>query len=398
MPRPSLSVLQHFPRSGNVADLTTKYVGITLRNPLIVGSAGITGRAELIARASDAGVGAVVMKSLGDRTWKSPRMGVLNRGKDLRSTTFYSVEGHAKLDERQYADEVAKAIATVDIPVIPSFTCLNDEDWVRRAKLLEEAGAPAMEADISCPHGAHVLIGCDSLSEVKRVTALLKSTVKVPVIPKLTPQAADPVAAALDAEAGGGDAVVMFNRFTGLDVDVRAQQPILHGGLAGHGGPWAIYYAMRWISMAYPKLKIPISSSGGVFDWEDAVKMLLVGATTVQTCTAVILKGYGVATEMVRGLERYMDEMGHRTVDEFRGLAARRLQGAATIDRTRQYLAKIDPYLCTECGECAKLCIYDAPNATADGPYAIDDGCAGCGLCAYLCPSGAITVGKVAAR
>lgn len=381
-----------------MADLTTKYVGITLRNPLIVGSAGITGRAELIARASDAGVGAVVMKSLGDRTWKSPRMGVLNRGKDLRSTTFYSVEGHAKLDERQYADEVAKAIATVDIPVIPSFTCLNDEDWVRRAKLLEEAGAPAMEADISCPHGAHVLIGCDSLSEVKRVTALLKSTVKVPVIPKLTPQAADPVAAALDAEAGGGDAVVMFNRFTGLDVDVRAQQPILHGGLAGHGGPWAIYYAMRWISMAYPKLKIPISSSGGVFDWEDAVKMLLVGATTVQTCTAVILKGYGVATEMVRGLERYMDEMGHRTVDEFRGLAARRLQGAATIDRTRQYLAKIDPYLCTECGECAKLCIYDAPNATADGPYAIDDGCAGCGLCAYLCPSGAITVGKVAAR
>lgn len=381
-----------------MADLTTKYVGITLRNPLIVGSAGITGRAELIARASDAGVGAVVMKSLGDRTWKSPRMGVLNRGKDLRSTTFYSVEGHAKLDERQYADEVAKAIATVDIPVIPSFTCLNDEDWVRRAKLLEEAGAPAMEADISCPHGAHVLIGCDSLSEVKRVTALLKSTVKVPVIPKLTPQAADPVAAALDAEAGGGDAVVMFNRFTGLDVDVRAQQPILHGGLAGHGGPWSIYYAMRWISMAYPKLKIPISSSGGVFDWEDAVKMLLVGATTVQTCTAVILKGYGVATEMVRGLERYMDEMGHRTVDEFRGLAARRLQGAATIDRTRQYLAKIDPYLCTECGECAKLCIYDAPNATADGPYAIDDGCAGCGLCAYLCPSGAITVGKVAAR
>lgn len=381
-----------------MADLTTKYVGLTLRNPLIVGSAGITGRAELIARASDAGVGAVVMKSLGDRTWKSPRMGVLNRGKDLRSTTFYSVEGHAKLDERQYADEVAKAIATVDIPVIPSFTCLNDEDWVRRAKLLEEAGAPAMEADISCPHGAHVLIGCDSLSEVKRVTALLKSTVKVPVIPKLTPQAADPVAAALDAEAGGGDAVVMFNRFTGLDVDVRAQQPILHGGLAGHGGPWAIYYAMRWISMAYPKLKIPISSSGGVFDWEDAVKMLLVGATTVQTCTAVILKGYGVATEMVRGLERYMDEMGHQTVEEFRGLAARRLQGAATIDRTRQYLAKIDPYLCTECGECAKVCIYDAPNATADGPYAIDDRCAGCGLCAYLCPSGAITVRKVAAR
>lgn len=379
-----------------MADLTTSYVGLTLRNPIIVSAAGITGRAELIRRAAEAGAGAVVMKSLGDRRWASPRFGVLHRGNSAVSTTFYSVEGHSKFSEQRYAEEVARAKALVRIPVIASATCLNDEDWVRRARLLEEAGADALEADISCPHGAHVLIGKDSLAEVGRVTGLLKSTVRIPVIPKLTPQATDPVAVALSAEAAGANAITAFNRFTGLDVDIHRQSPILHGGLAGHGGPWAIYYVMRWISAIYPEVKIPISSSGGVFSSEDAVKMLLVGAATVQTCTAVILGGYGVVTDMVRGLDRYVEEMGHRTVGEFRGLATRKLQGAAVVDRTRQFRAQIEIMNCTECGECAKVCIYDAPHPATEGGYQIDDACVGCGLCADLCPARAITVHEVA--
>lgn len=378
-----------------MADLTTRYVGLTLNNPIIVGSAGITGRAELIARAAEAGAGAVVMKSLGDRVWRSPRFGVLRRGDGFPSTTFYSVEGHSKLQEEEYALEVAKAKAMVKIPVIASLTCLNDDDWVRRSTLLDCAGADALELDISCPHGAHVLIGKDSLSEVGRVTALVKSVVRIPVIPKLTPQATDPLAVALDAETSGADAVTAFNRFTGLDVDVREQRPILHGGLAGHGGPWAIHYVMRWVATMWPALKIPVSASGGVFGWQDVAKMLLVGATTVQSCTAVILGGYGVVTEMVRGLERYMVEMGHRTIEEFRGAAARGLVDAATIDRTRRFRAQIDVAHCTECGECARVCIYDAPHPSDEGGYQIDDRCSGCGLCADLCPAGAISVSRV---
>lgn len=378
-----------------MADLATNFAGVTLRNPVIVGSAGISGRSELIIRAAEAGAGAVVLKSLGDRQWRSPRFGILRREGGVSSTTFYSVEGSSKFTEEQYADEVATAKAAAGIPIIASFTCLNDEDWIRRAKLLEQAGADAIEADISCPHGAHMLIGGDSLSEIGRVTALVKPFVTIPFIPKITPQASDPVAVALSAEAAGASAVTTFNRFTGLDVDIRAQAPILHGGLAGHGGPWAIYYVIRWVSAIYPRIKIPISSSGGVHNFEDVVKMLLVGATTVQTCTAVILNGYKVVTDMVRGLERYMDEMGHHSVDEFRGTAARRLGGAALINRNRRFVAEVDAACCTDCGKCREVCIYDAPHPSPDGGYQIDERCAGCGLCGQLCPAGAISVYEV---
>jgi dihydroorotate dehydrogenase (fumarate) len=322
-------------------------------------------------------------------------MGVLNRGDGARSTTFYSVEGHARFTEEEYAEEVAKAKATVDIPVIASLTCLNDDDWVRRSALIAQAGADALELDISCPHGAHMLIGGNSLSEVERVTALVKSSISIPVIPKLTPQSSDPVEAALDAQRANGDAVVMFNRFTGLDIDIETQQPILHGGLAGHGGPWAIYYAMRWISTIYPRIEIPISASGGVWSGEDVAKMLLAGATTVQTCTAVIIEGYGVVEKQVRALEAYMDRMGHSTIADFRGRAAKRLQHAAIIDRTRQFKAEIDVALCSDCGKCAEVCIYDAASPSDHGGYQIDDRCAGCNLCSQLCPTGAISVYEV---
>ena len=378
-----------------MADLTTTYTGIILSNPIVVGSAGITGRSDLVRRAADAGAGAVVMKSLGPRHWRSPRMAILRRDGQTPTTTFYSVEGSSQLGEQAYAEEVARAKAAVNIPVIASLTAFNDDDWVRQARLIAQAGADALELDITCPHGAHMLVSNDALAEIGRVTALVKASISIPVIPKLTPQADSPVAAALTAESAGADAVTAFNRFTGLDIDVRKQSPILHGGLAGHGGPWSIYYVMRWVTEMYPRLRIPISSSGGVFGWEDVAKMLLAGATTVQTCTAVILGGYGVVTDMVRGVERYMDEMGHRTVDEFRGRAAARLQSAATIDRTRQYRAEIDPMICTECGVCAKMCIYDAARPNPSGGYAVDDRCAGCGLCAQLCPSGAISVREV---
>ena len=376
-----------------MADLTTHYLGLTLKNPIIVGSAGITGTAELITRASDAGAGAVVMKSLGDRNWVSPRFRILKtKQDDAKTITFYSVEGNSKLSEEEYAEEVAKAKAKVDIPIIASASCLDDDSWIRRAKLLEQAGADALEADISCPHGAHVLINGNSLSEVGRVTKLLKSVVSMPIIPKLTPQASDPLAVAFEAEAAGADAITAFNRFTGLDVDIRAQAPILHGGLAGHGGPWAIYYTMRWVSAMYLKLKIPISSSGGVFRYEDVVKMLLVGATTVQTCTAIILNGYAVVTGMVRGLERYMLEMGHKTLGEFRGLAAKRLQNAATIDRGRCFRAKIDANSCIDCGQCARVCYHDASTPSTSGGYQINESCVGCGLCVDICPTGAISI------
>jgi len=373
-----------------LADLTTCYVGLTLRNPLIIAPAGITGTADLVVRAEDAGAGAVVMKSLfenpipraGDPT---PHMRVLRKriGR-YQATTLYSYEQCSPFDEERYAEEIRLARERVKIPVIASLDCVTEEGWTRYARLMEEAGADAVEVK-SCPHGLHQMSG----EELGEATRIVRQATRLPVISKLLPQDTNPLYTVLDLQRGGADAVVMFNRFSGLDIDLESERPILHGGYAGHGGPWAIHYCLRWIATAYPHLSIPISGCGGVWEGGDLVKYILAGATTIQVCTAVVLQGYEIVPRLLRGLRRWMEKKGYSSADDFRGRAAEHVLGLRDIDRRRLARAKISTESCTACDLCRRVCIYSAIEAKPQY-HVLAKKCVGCGLCEEICPVGAI--------
>jgi len=388
-------------------DVRVNYAGLKLSNPIIVAPAGITATVERMKRAQEYGAGAVVVKSLFEkeiaRINPSPRFKILRqRLNGLSSFILYSYEQASEYGPERYAQEINRAKRELEIPVIASINCITPEGWVSYSRLVEEAGADALELNLSCPHGPLVMSEQDVNQEMVVTTQRVKNQVKIPVIPKMTPQATNPLAVAKNLEEVGADALVVFNRFTGLDIDIESQKPIMHGGYAGHGGPWSIHYSLRWISAFFPVLKIPLSGSGGVTTGEDVVKYLLAGATTVQVCSAVILEGYQIINRLREGLINFMERKGYSRVDEFRGKAANRILGLEEVDRRHLVAAVIDSNQCNGCGICQQVCfcraIHFLPESSAEGcgrhkVYSVRiELCDGCGLCSELCPQKAISL------
>jgi len=331
-----------------MADLTTNYVGLKLISPLIAGSAGITETVERMKKAEDNGAGAVVMKSIFEEkvshTSPTPRFKLI-----YRSATFYSYEQASEWGLERYAEEVSQAKKELKIPVIPSINCITEKGWVSYAKRMEKTGADALELNFSCPHGSITFRGGKIEDEIIRMAKIIRNNVSLPLIAKLSPQLTFPLKMVKEIESMGINGVTIFNRLTGMDINVNEEKLIMHEGYAGHGGPWAIHYPLRWISQIFPEIKINISGSGGVFSAEDVIKYLLAGATTVQMVTAIFLNGYGIIREINEGLKEYMKKKGYERIEDFRGKVCSKIKDTYQIKRTHYLKAEINDNLISPC-------------------------------------------------
>lgn len=377
----------------DLIDLTVDYAGLKLKHPIMAAAAGITATVDRMRRAEEAGASAISVKSLfenpivrrGDPT---PHMRIVRHGRGPGGFTLYSYEQGAHMDECEYADLIYRAKAELDIPVIANIDCASPEAWAIYATLVEQAGADALEVK-SCPHGEHMMSG----DELAAAVRLVKDLVAIPVIAKMPSQLTNPYRTALDIEANGADALIMFNRLVGLDIDIETCRPIMHGSFAGHGGPYAIYYRLRWIAQVARECTIPICGTGGVSSGADVAKYLLAGATCVQLATAAIVEGYEAFGRILGELQQWMERGGHENLDDVRGLAASHVLTIDKVSRVQTVRARIDTERCTDCGLCHRVCIYDSiRRATAAGVsgYCSTELCKGCGLCEQLCPADAI--------
>ncbi len=381
-----------------MVDLHTKYVGLDLRSPIIAASSGITETVERMKRAEDRGIGAVVMKTLFEkevtRIAPSPRFKVIHHNLGMDKTfSLYSYEQASEWGPERYGDEIVKAKKEISIPVIASINCVTDEGWVNYAKKMEEAGADALELNVSCPHSSITFSGDEVEKRILDIVKKVKSNVSLPVIPKLSPQLTTPLHMVKNLERIGINGIVLFNRLTGLEIDIEKEEPIMHKGYAGHGGPWAIQYALRWISEISHHVKIDISGSGGVGSGEDVVKYILCGATTIQVCTAIVMRGYEIITQFNKELGKFMTQKGYTEIEDFRGKVTKKILGTEEIDRVHRVKAWIDKDRCSGCSLCCKVCIYSAVKPE-EGKYRILEICDGCGLCVEVCPKGAIRMVK----
>jgi len=332
-----------------MVDLRTRFAGLELVSPIIVASCGLTETVELMRRAQDHGAGALVMKSYFQhevcRINPAPCFHIIRH--DLaprdKTFTFFAFEQASRWDIDRYCEEIVRAKHELSIPIIASINCLTDEHWAEAAQKVEAAGADALELNVSCPHGSITFRGEDVENKIINTLKVVRGAVKMPLIAKLSGMLTAPGFIAHQAELLGYQGVTMFNRFTALDIDLEAERPIMHGGYGGHGGPWAMLYPLRWISQLAPQLKIDISATSGVANGYDVAKYILVGAKTVQVCTAIMLEGFDCLDRLHRELIAFMESKGYARPEDFRGKVCERILSIDKVNRAHDKVAKIDP-------------------------------------------------------
>jgi len=387
-----------------MADLRTDFLGVKFKNPVLAASAEPTLSAENMKRVIAAGAGGLVAKTVTDseamrRLTKMSKWRYLDeqhnvcRGKIPRLFTFYGRSGLAEEPPEEWMGELKGALAAAeknDCVLIGSVGGTTPENWAKLAKMVEDTGIKIIELNFGCPHPSEMkgaqtgmLVGQDK-NAAAEITHAVAKTVKVPVIIKLTPQVADVVEMVKAVKSAGASAVTIINRFVGFALDIETGKPYINGW-AGVGGPWVKPLTLRWVSKVYTGVDIPISGTNGAYDWKDVVEFLMSGATVVQLCSVVMLKGYSYLAEVIKGLDDFLNRKGYTTAKEIVGLAAKSALTYAEMENLPKERAVINRELCTDCQRCMRSCFYNVIKMK-EGQVNIGPECRGCGICTCVCP------------
>lgn len=380
-----------------MTDLSVNFAGVQLKNPIILASGGPGWDGEHLKRCGLAGAGAVIPKSIGSPAkWQHhPRIGRLNvlriRG---RPYGMINIELFSTLPLERWLKKELKIATEGGVPIIASVVADPDPFNTQKvASLVADTGFVSMiEINVSCPMPAEKVgmhIGRDPKRTAEQIKAV-KEAVEVPVTVKLSPNFAylDEIARA--AERAGADAISATNSVQALyGVDIETGRPILPA-FGGYSGPAIKPIILRCIAKITKAVNIPVSGIGGISDWRDVVEYIMIGATTVQTCTMVMWRGLKIFNELSNGLKAFMERKGYQKIDEFRGIALKYISTADELAKKEPMYAIVYKSSCNGCKICIGVCQYDAIETIRDKVKIDPKKCDGCGLCKAWCPTEAI--------
>ena len=294
--------------------------GLRLANPTMLAS-GILGYAtETLERIVEGGAGAVVTKSVGI----TPREGYANPTIVQTNCGLINAMGLPNPGIDEFVKEIHEAKNTLNVPLIVSVYGFSTEEYAKVAKKAMNAGADAVELNVSCPHvketGSEIGQNPKILTEV---VEKVKAVVDKPVFVKLSPNVTSIAETAEAAVKAGADAITAINTVKAMAIDTETTMPILSNKIGGLSGPAIKPIAVRCVYEIYEQVKVPIVGCGGITNWRDAVEFLLAGATAVQIGTAVALKGPNVFKIVAQGIDAYLKKKGFRSVNEIVGLSHR---------------------------------------------------------------------------
>ena len=324
-------------------DLTTSYMDLQLKNPLIVSSSGLTKTLQGVKKCAEAGAGAIVLKSLYEEEIMAD-VGKLTQQADIVGHTeaFEYLQGYGRaLGTRDYLQLLRDAKQAVEVPVIASINCVTDERWGEFAVQLAQAGADGLEINIGFLPNTADLTSLQVEERYERILSTVRAQVELPVALKIGPYISSfahladrlgndrmegppftvgwcgPGESKKHTTWRGADALVLFNRFYHFDIDVETLQ------LAG-GNPYStaaeLHLPLRWISLLAGRVKSDLAATTGVHDGRDAVKQLLAGATVVQVCSTLYRNGLGQIGLILDQLEEWMQAHGFAGLEDFRGI------------------------------------------------------------------------------
>jgi dihydroorotate dehydrogenase (fumarate) len=303
-------------------DLTTRYLGLELRNPLVASASPLSNTADGVRRLADAGVGAVVLFSLFEeqlRREAAQNAARADAGTEsfAESLSYFPEAADADPGPRRYLSLLERAVAAVDIPVIASLNGSTTGGWTSYASALEQAGAAAIELNIYHLPGDPLFPGRDVEQRHVEILTTVKAVVKVPVAVKLSPYYSSAGEMALRLDRAGADGLVLFNRFLQPDIDPETLTVTAGFGLSS---PAEARLPRAWIALLAGRVAASLASTTGVEDPADVARYLLAGADVVMTASALIRHGAGHAGVLLDGLSGWMSRKGFTTVTDVRGL------------------------------------------------------------------------------
>jgi dihydroorotate dehydrogenase (fumarate) len=317
-------------------NLSTTYMGLKLKSPIIIGSSGLTNSVENIKEAARNGAGAVVLKSLFEEQINHAASHTILQNEHANyypEAEDYIRNYTRENDVANYLKLIRESKMAVDIPIIASINCVTSAEWIQFAASIEEAGADAIELNIfilpSDPHMTseqNEKVYFDILEKITK-------TVKIPVSVKISYYFSSLSKMALKLSWTGIKGLVMFNRFFSPDIDIDKFE-IKATNVFSHPGELAI--SLRWVAMLSTKVHCDIAASTGIHDGKSVIKQLLAGAKAVQVASVLYKKGFAEIGIMLQELEQWMIQHNYSSLEQFVGrMSVKEADNPAAYERVQ---------------------------------------------------------------
>ncbi len=324
-------------------DLSTKYLGLKLRSPLVVSASPLSEDVDNIRRMEDAGASAVVLYSLFEEQLRQDRLEMNDRlasGTEsfAEALTYFPEPDEFKLGPEEYLKHVAAAKKATRIPIIASLNGSSVGGWTEYAKKIEQAGADALELNIYYIPTDMNLSGEAVEDTYLNILRAVKSEVSIPVAVKLSPFFSNFANMAKRLDEAGANGLVLFNRFYQPDVELETLEVKPNILLST---PMAMRLPLRWVALLHGKLNASLAATSGIHRASDVLKMLMVGADVTMLCSTVIRHGIPQIGMMERDMVDWMEEHEYESVNQLKGsLSQKNCPEPAAFERA-QYMKAI---------------------------------------------------------
>ncbi len=327
-------------------DLTTRYLGLKLRSPLVVGASPLSENVDNIRRMEDAGASAVVLHSLFEEQLRQDRL-------ELHRHTTYGTESFAealtyfpdpeeyRLGPEEYLRHIWEAKQKVQIPVIASLNGSSTGGWTEYARQIERAGADALELNIYYIPTDPNLTGTEVELNYLQILKEVKSVVRIPVAMKLSPFFSSFMNMAKKLDDAGADGLVLFNRFYQPDIELESLEVKPNILLST---PMAMRLPLRWVALLHGKISASLAATSGIHRAGDVLKMLLAGADVTMLCSTIIRHGIPQIALIEHEVIKWMEEHEYESVAQLKGSLSQKNCAAPAEFERAQYMRAIATY------------------------------------------------------
>lgn len=314
-------------------DLSTDYMGLKLRNPLIVSSSRITNNIEEIKRCADHGAGAIVLKSLFEEQFLTDS----NRLMDQDEKYFWYPEAIEFINQHSkehgikgYLKLIRESKEQTDVPIIASINCVTAAEWPRYAKSLVDAGADGIELNVFIIPRNEEIESIEIEDRYIQIVDEVRKNVNIPIAIKIGPFFTNAFRTIRRLNEAGVNGIVVFNRFYRPDIDIDTESLVHPNYLSC---PQEMGQPLRWVSLYSTRVSCDIAGNTGIHDGNGMIKMLLAGASAVQVCSTLYINGLGYIDTMVNDLKKWMTWKGYESISQFKGKLTRHHENVAGFER-----------------------------------------------------------------